>query len=264
MDQRAREQACGDAEVIGAAQREGAVSKVEGTDLDVVRVGEGPDLLLLHTLLSDRSVYDRVVPAFAKTRRVWLPNLPGFGASPPAGPRLEEYADRLAGMFTALGLGPGTDVVSNGFGGHVAIALAIRHGARFRRLVIADAVAKFSEPGREALRLLAERVREGGIAAGIETSIRRTFTDAFVAAHPEIVEDRRRRLEKFDPVAFRNACLALAAMDFRSALGGITNPTLVMTGALDPTTPPALGRELATGIPGTRFIEIQDCAHCPP
>lgn len=240
------------------------VMKVDGADLDVVHVGEGRDLVLLHTLLSDRSVYDRAVPALAKRRRVWLPNLPGFGASTPVGPRLEEYADRVAAMFTALGLSPETDVASNGFGGHVAIALAVRHGARFRRLVIADSVARFSDPGREALHVMAERVRAMGIAAAVEVSIRRTFTDAFIAKHPDVVDDRRRRIETFDPGAFRNACLALAAMDFRAALGGMRNPTLVMTGALDPTTPPALGRELAAGIPGARFMEIPDCAHCPP
>lgn len=241
-----------------------ALIKVEGGELDVVTVGSGPDLLLLHTLLSDRSVYDRVVPALSKRRRLWLPNLPGFGASTPAGPRIEDYADRVAGLFRAAGLSDRTDVVSNGFGGHVAVALAIHHGAKFRRLVVADSVAAFPEPGREQLRLLAERVRQEGIGAALDIAIQRTFTESFVAARPDVVEDRKRRLAKFDPVAFRTACLALAGMDFRPHLGRIRNPTLVMVGALDPTTTPPLARELAAGIPGAVFREIQGCAHCPP
>ena len=35
-------------------------------------------------------------------------------------------------------------------------------------------------------------------------------------------------------------------------------------GALDVTTPPALARALAKGIPKARLVEIPGCAHCPP
>jgi pimeloyl-ACP methyl ester carboxylesterase len=60
------------------------------------------------------------------------------------------------------------------------------------------------------------------------------------------------------------ACRALADLDLRPALGAIRNPTRVVVGALDATTPPALARELAAGIAGATFVEIPDCAHCPP
>jgi pimeloyl-ACP methyl ester carboxylesterase len=36
-----------------------------------------------------------------------------------------------------------------------------------------------------------------------------------------------------------------------------------MAGSEDATTPPALARELAAGIPGARFQEIRGCGHCP-
>jgi pimeloyl-ACP methyl ester carboxylesterase len=36
-----------------------------------------------------------------------------------------------------------------------------------------------------------------------------------------------------------------------------------MAGSLDQTTPPALVRELAAGIPGARFHEIPGSGHCP-
>ena len=44
---------------------------------------------------------------------------------------------------------------------------------------------------------------------------------------------------------------------------GIRNPTLVLCGALDQTTPPALARALAETIPGARYQEIADSGHCP-
>jgi pimeloyl-ACP methyl ester carboxylesterase len=90
------------------------------------------------------------------------------------------------------------------------------------------------------------------------------FPEAFIAANPEIVVQRRRVLEQqAEPACFQRACLALARLDFTPVLGQIRNPTLVMAGALDQTTPPALARQLADGIRGAQFLEIPGCGHCP-
>jgi pimeloyl-ACP methyl ester carboxylesterase len=78
-----------------------------------------------------------------------------------------------------------------------------------------------------------------------------------------IVAERKRALEKADAACFQRACLALARLDFTPVLGQIRNPTLVMAGALDQTTPPALARQLADGIRGAQFLEIPGCGHCP-
>jgi 3-oxoadipate enol-lactonase len=53
-------------------------------------------------------------------------------------------------------------------------------------------------------------------------------------------------------------------VDLRAALPGIRNPTLVVVGTLDEATPPALARELAAGIAGSRLVELDGCGHCPP
>ena len=79
----------------------------------------------------------------------------------------------------------------------------------------------------------------------------------------DLVQERKRALEKADPARFRSACLALARVDLSGVLVGIGNRTLVMAGSEDATTPPALARELAAGIPGARFQEIRGCGHCP-
>jgi len=102
------------------------------------------------------------------------------------------------------------------------------------------------------------------MAGALDIAIRRMFPEAFIAAHPQVVSERRRVLEKeADAKCFQRACLALAKLDFTPILGTIRNPTLVMAGALDQTTPPALARELAAGIPGAQFFEIPGCGHCP-
>jgi len=68
--------------------------------IDIELRGQGRDLVLLHSLLSDRTAFDRIAPRLARERRVVLVNLPGFGASAPAGPGLEDFADRF-GAFAS-------------------------------------------------------------------------------------------------------------------------------------------------------------------
>ena len=239
------------------------VIQVNGANVDVEQAGAGRDLVLLHSLLAERSVFDHVVPALGRKHRVCLVNLPGYGASTAFGASIEEYSDHVAGALDALKLPQSTDVLGNGLGGFIAIALAIRHGKRFERLVVADSLSGFPPAGKEPLRLMAQRVREHGMGAVLDAAINRMFPPAFVAAHPDIAAARKAALAQADPACFSTACAALAQVDLASSLAGIRNPTLIMAGALDGATPAPLARELANGISGARFLEIADCGHCP-
>lgn len=241
-----------------------AVLDVTGGTLDVVSMGEGPDLVLLHSLLIDRSAFERVVPALAARRRVHLVALPGFDGSSPAGPAVEDYADRIAAGLRALRLGPGSAVLGNGLGGFVAVALAARHGALFEKLLLVDTAAGFPAAAKTAFAAMAEKVGAGGMGAVAEIAARRIFHDAYLAAHPEAVAERRAVLLRFNPEAFIAACRALERVDLRAALADIANPTLVMVGELDAATPLDLARELAERITGARFVPLPGCGHCPP
>jgi 3-oxoadipate enol-lactonase len=231
--------------------------------LDVEQIGQGRDLVLLHSLLADRTAFDLVRPVIAGNYRTWLVNLPGYGKSAPWDAGVEDYADQIANMMAVLGLPQQTDVLGNGLGGFISIALAIRHGETFDRLIVADSVATFPEPGKEALRVLEREVREKGMAAGLDIAILRMFPPSFIQAYPEIVMERKNVLLQMDPAVFSRYCSALTRVDFRPLLSLIRNRTLVMGGALDGTTIPELVSQLAAGISGARYVKIPDCGHCP-
>ncbi len=237
---------------------------LDGLTVEYTQTGSGPDLLLIHSLLTDLTVFERVVPALAQGRRVTCVNLPGFGASSPI--KLEDLAaqaDHLAGVMAALELPATTAVFGNGFGAFVALQLAIAHGATFGDLIVADCVPAFPEPARLPFRGMAQKVGEIGMSAVLDTAIERMFPAPFQAAHPELIALRKQKLGAVDAGCFGRACLALAGMDLTARLTTIRKRTQVMCGALDQTTPPALAQQVAQGIAGAQYQDIADCGHCP-
>src|SRR6266446_4588798 len=207
---------------------------MNGVTVEYRQDGRGPALLLLHSLLTEMSVFDRVLPPLTRTHRVTCLNLPGFGASDPVELNsVGEHADHVARVMDALSLAPNTDVFGNGFGAFVALELAIRHGARIGRLIVADALAVFPEAARAPFSAMAQRVSEAGMQAVLDTAIARMFPPEFAQKHPKIIAARKAALAAVDPQCFARACLALAALDLSSSAEKIQNPTLVLCGALD-------------------------------
>jgi 3-oxoadipate enol-lactonase len=237
---------------------------VQGVPVEHFQSGRGPGLLLIHSLLTDATVFEEVLPALEAGHRVTRINLPGFGGS---GARrlatVGDWADHVALAMDALALDRTTTVFGNGFGAFVALELAIRHGARFGGLIVADVVPAFPEPARAPFRGMAGRVRESGMQAVLDTAIGRMFPPEFQAHHADVVARRKERLAVVDAECFAQACLGLAQLDLTAALPSIRNRTLVMCGALDRTTPPELARAVAEAIPGATYREIADSGHCP-
>jgi 3-oxoadipate enol-lactonase len=237
------------------------------TTLDIVKMGQfapgARDLVLLHSLLSDRTAFDRIAPRLAQERRLWLVNLPGFGGSAPAGPSLEDYADRIASELPRRGLPARADLLGNGFGGFVSVALAARHGKLFDRLVLVDTGAAIPLQGKAAFAAMAERAESGGMEAVLATALQRMFPDDFLAANPAIAEARKATLRAANPAHFAAACRALMKFDMRAELASLRHPTLVVVGLRDTATPPALSYELARGIPGAGLAELPECGHSP-
>ena len=223
--------------------------------------GAGPTIWLFHSLLADAGSCAPLAARLSSTHRVALPDLPGFGGSAPVGPGLAAVADRMA---EAVGeLGAPAIRRGNGYGGFVALALALRHPPLARRLVLAGTGAAFSEPGRAAFRAMAGAASTRGLSAVADVAMRRLFPAAFQAAHPDLVAERRAAFLATDAGVFADACAALAALDLRDDLAALSPPTLIVVGDQDEATPPAMARELTALLRDARLIELPGCAHVP-
>jgi 3-oxoadipate enol-lactonase len=231
--------------------------------LDVEIVGEGETLVLINALLSDRSAYEPLAERLAGERRLVMVNLPGFGTSPKTATSLDDHADTVAGLFDDLALPPSTDILANGLGSFVASKMAIRHGQRFRKLVLVGSGAAFPDAGRATFRALADKVEADGMAAVAGAAIKRMFPDDYIAANPAVVAERERVFKSIDPQVFAMSCRLLAALDLGPDLDKIRNPVLVVIGSADGATPPAIGHDLAKRLPDGRAVEMAGVGHVP-
>ncbi len=108
-------------------------------------VGEGFPALLIHGSgpgVTAWANWRLAIPDLAKRCRVLAPDMVGFGFTErPAGIvyGLDVWVEHALGVLDALGVAQ-TDVVGNSFGGAIALALAIRHPQRVRRLVLMGSV----------------------------------------------------------------------------------------------------------------------------
>src|SRR3978361_1106098 len=177
----------------------------QGT-VNAAQSGKGPPLFLFHSLLSDRASFDAIAPELAKSFRVIVPELPGFGGSQAVTGGLAAIAHRMAEAGEGAAGGGEAIVLGNAYGGFVALQMAIRHPGIAGKFILADCGAAFSEAGREAFRNMAAASRAKGLAAITDVAMRRLFAPDFQGKHPDLMRDRREAFLNTDADVFRAAC----------------------------------------------------------
>ena len=233
--------------------------------LSAVRTGQGPDIVVLHSLLADRHAFDPVIPQLAAKHRVTLINLPGFhGSQPPLLAVMDAYVAAIEDGFQEFNITSDAILIGNGFGGTVALAFALAHPERIAKLVLSDAAACFPDEGRKQFEVMASKVAEGGLGSVAEIAAKRVFSPAYLAAHPELIDERKKVLMGIEPKAFQAACKILQEADLEPLLHRLETPTLVVCGEFDQATPPALNKAIADKVKGSKYIELPGCGHCPP
>lgn len=170
--------------------------------------GEGFPVLLIHGSgpgVTAWANWRGIIPQLARTRRVVAPDMLGFGYSerPPDGQyNQQRWVEHAIGVLDALGIAQ-ADVVGNSFGGGLALALAIRHPGRVRRLVLMGSVGvRFPltegldqtwgyTPSLDNMRKLLDlfaydrsRVTDELARLRYEASIRPGFQESFAAMFP--------------------------------------------------------------------------------
>lgn len=223
---------------------------------DAAGSGDRTPIVFLHGVGSDKSVWRPQLEHFGAERRALAFDYPGYGDSDaaPEGPTRDDYARAILSAMRELGV-ERAHVCGLSLGGVVAIAMADAAPDYCASLVLAACFA--AHPDGEAIyqRSLAGAADMRALAEGRVDVLLAQPADA--AVRSEVMET----MAAITPEAYCIGAAAVWLADQREQVHDIRAPTLVLCGAEDKVTPPALSHELTRLIPGARCELIERAGH---
>lgn len=235
--------------------------------------GEGAPVLLIQGTGVHGDGWQPQVDGLAARFRCLSFDNRGIGRSQPAGAPISvaQMAEDALSLLDAVGW-QSAHVVGHSLGGPIATQLALEAPGRVRSLALLCTFAR----GRDVFPLtprtlwLAARTQ-----VGPRRLRRRAFLELVTAPAARSAAERDALAEQLgalfgrdlaeQPPIVRQQLAALRAFDATARLGELAAvPSLVVSAAHDPIAPPALGRALAHGIPGARYVEVAAASHAAP
>jgi pimeloyl-ACP methyl ester carboxylesterase len=235
-----------------------------GTSVAWRRFGSGPHLVLLHGGHGSWLHWARNVEALAREHTLWLPDMPGFGASeslvgdPHAPDRMERLVEAMQVTLDAL-VGADTEIDLGGFsfGGLAAAMLGAARG-RIRRMAFVG-VGGHGGPRRQSIDLVDWRLPD---RAARVAALRQNLVP-FMLHDERNSDDLALDVHEWSCVTtrFRSKPIALAG-GLPHALEGITAPILFLWGEHDVTAiPEEIGPKLLQGRANRESRIIRDSGH---
>lgn len=218
----------------------------------------GPTVVFANSLGTDLRLWDALLPLLPGGLRFVCYDKRGHGLSDLGGPvTAADLADDAAALIDHVG-GP-VVFVGLSIGGLIAQTLAARHPALVKAVVISNSAAKLGTAETWQARI--DAVRAHGLASIADAVMERWFAPAFRTS--PAVTPWRNMMIRTPADGYIAACGALAAADQTEATRALRLPALVIAGAEDGSTPPALVRTTAELIPGSGFHIIPGTGHLP-
>lgn len=246
----------------GEGGYEGGYVSVEGARLHYRIDGsqDVPPLVFLNALGTDLQMWEPQLPPVTDRFRVVRYDSRGHGRSDAlTGPYTLDLLGRdLLALLDAHGI-ERAHLCGLSLGGMVAQWVAIYHPERVQRIVLANTAARIGGEASWTERIQA--VSAGGMGAVSDVVVDRFLSASFRDSHPEVTRWIVSMVEATPAQGYVAACAALRDADLRPLVGQIRAPTLIISGALDQSTPPEQSRELQAALIDSRLLILDQAAH---
>jgi pimeloyl-ACP methyl ester carboxylesterase len=228
--------------------------------------GSGAPLAFLHAFPLNATMWRSQLQALPPGWRAIAPDLRGFQHSRRDGaPPARHVADHAADVLDLLGalrVGP-VVLVGLSMGGYIAFECWRQRPDLIAGLVLADTRAEADSDEARARRVaMRETVQSGGPGAVAEAMLPGLLGASTQTSDPHVAVEVRGMIERTTADGIADALEVLRTRpDSRATLGTITSPTLIVVGAEDGLTPPALSQAMADAIPGATLVTIPRAGH---
>jgi pimeloyl-ACP methyl ester carboxylesterase len=213
-------------------------------------------------------MWEHQVKQFAGAYRTIVPDLRGFGDSPPAGDavRMEDFADDLKGLLDGLGVNEPVVLCGLSMGGYIAWQFIRKYPDRVRTLVVCDSKAAADTPEAAQNRhKLADQVLLEGTEPVEKAFLPKLLAPTTYDQKPQLVDTVREMIRRASPHGVAAALRGMAARpDVTGDLKNIRKPVLLIGGSQDGISPPKEMSGIASAIAGARFVEVPDAGHLAP
>ena len=252
----------------------GSLTDPTRTEVNYVELGEGDPLVFVHGLGGCWQNWLENIPHFARSHRVIVPDLPGFGDSPLPGweVTIEAYGRLLTLLLAELGTGLVT-LVGNSMGGFIAAEEAVAQPDLVRRLGLVSAAGvsharMYAAPAETMGRMaraatpIALRYSERALRRpGLRHRIFRNLFYKPNALRPELIWEITQ--QGIHSPGLVTATRALAGYDILDRLDDVKDPTLIVWGQNDYVVPPNDALEYARLLPHAELHIFNRCGHLP-
>ena len=247
---------------------------VQMEHISVQAFGRGSPVILIPGLSSPRETWAGIAPALAKTHRVYLVQVNGFGGDDPRGNLQPGVLDGIVGDLHALiareRIG-GAAVIGHSLGGLVGLKLAHAHPGDIGRLMVVDSlpfIGTLFAPDASVAQIEPQaRAMRDGMAAQYGKAANPAAAQAIaqrLAATPDAQAKVAVWAAKADPRVSAQAMYEDMTTDLRPDMAGIAAPiTLVYptSAAVPPERAAALYRGAYAAAPHVTYVAIADSAH---
>jgi pimeloyl-ACP methyl ester carboxylesterase len=205
-----------------------------------------------------------LIPGLSCSARLYAEQIPAlwqFGPVMVADQRRDDSLAAMAGRVLA-GAPPRFALAGLSMGGYIALEITRQAPHRVAKLALLDTGARPETPEQTAARLPRIELAKAGRFAEVPDNQYPILVHRNRYADETLKVLVRTMAEETGPEAFlRQMHAVMARPDSRPGLAAIACPTLVLVGEGDQLTPPALSREIAAGIAGSRLVVIPDAGH---